>query len=232
MTRGSLAAAFAVLAAVSVPASASDDWDFAVAGIVGASLPLEVNGLRIQDRSVPLDLTIDGNRNEKALVLGGRLQVFKRRDDGPELGLCVDVRTFRYNGEAGVPTHVYGTVAGERVDDIEISEGDQTRVTMILGALMLRYPLGRTSEQPEGRVVPYIGVGGGNQHANIMSAGITTDAPTWQVLAGAELRLDARFGVFGEYRYESLHDMTTDAGTEVDIRLRTHHVAGGVAFHF
>lgn len=63
-------------------------------------------------------------------------------------GALVDMRTFRYDGQAGVSTHVTGTVGGERVDEIELSAGDETRVTMFMAALMARFPAGVHHQRP------------------------------------------------------------------------------------
>jgi opacity protein-like surface antigen len=223
-----------LLSAVTVMPASAQSWSLAASSIVGGSLPLTVNGLRISDPTVPLDLTIDGGVNEKAPVVGGRFSAFKRRGGGPEWGVNVDVRTFRYDGKAGQPTHVTGTVEGMRLDEIEISTGDDTRVTMLMGAFLVRWPMGRSAERPEGRWMPYAGIGGGDQHAHIKSPApsFRTNAPTFQVLGGAEMMVSPRVGLFGEYRFERLKDEVTTDSTRVNLQLRTNHLAGGVSVHF
>jgi opacity protein-like surface antigen len=209
-------------------------WNVAVSGIAGGSLPLTVNGLRVSDPAVPLTLKIDGGRNKKAPVVGGRISAIRRTDRGIEWGVQFDLRTFRYDGKAGVPTRVTGTVEGMTLDEVQISTGDNTRVTMAMGALIARMPFGRTAERPMGRWTPYVGIGGGNQHAHIMSPepSFTTNAPTFGVLGGVEIAVAHRVGVFTEYRYEHLKDQVTMGTSTVNLQLRTNHVAGGITFRF
>jgi hypothetical protein len=224
--------AFGMVVAAS-SARAQGSWGGAVSGMGGGSLPLAVNGLRISDPSVPMDLRSDGGVNKKAGVIGGRVSIFRRVERGIEWGGLFDVRTFRYDGKAGVETRVTGTVAGSPVNDIEISAGDETRVTMMMAALVARMPLGRTPDMPGGRWTPYVAVGGGNQHARIKAdTSFTTDAPTGLLLGSVEVAVSPRIGIFGEYRYEHLRDEVTMDTTTVKIKLRTNHIAGGITFHF
>jgi hypothetical protein len=51
-------------------------------------------------------------------------------------------------------------------------------------------------------------------------------------LAGIEVPPSARLGLFTEYRFEKLRDEVLQDTTKVNITLRTHHVAGGIAFRF
>jgi opacity protein-like surface antigen len=223
-----------VFALTAAPAAAQGSWSLAASGIIGGTLPLKVNGLKISDPTVPLNLTSDGGVNRKAHAVGGQFRAFKRRTAGAEWGFNVDMRTFRYDGKAGIPTHVYGTVEGHPVDDIEISGGDHTRVTMTLAALLVRWPIGRSPERPDGRWSPYIGVGGGNQRAHIASPApsFTTNAPAIQALGGAEVMVSRRIGLFGEYRFERIKDQVTMDTTRVQLQLKTNHLAGGVSLHF
>jgi hypothetical protein len=225
--------AFLLMALPVAPASAQSRWRISASGIFGGSLPLAVNGLKISDSTVPLMLNIDGGRNQKAPVVGGRFGLFRQRERGVEWGGIFDVRTFRYDGLAGQSTHVTGTVAGDHIDEIELSAGDHTRVTMLMAALVARFPLGRTAKYPQGRWTPYVGAGAGDQYASIKTApAFTTHAPTVQALAGLERPLTARVGVFGEYRFERLWDEVVQDTTKVNVTLRTNHVAGGIVFRF
>jgi opacity protein-like surface antigen len=233
-----VAAAFIVtlaFAAARPASSAGQSWDVAATGMFGGSAPLTIQGFRVADPTVPLDLTTDNVTSNKAAVLGGGIQLFKLRERGVEWGFAFDVRTYRYDGEAGVPNHVYGTIGGVPVDEIQISAGqDDARVTMALGAFMVRWPLGRTAERPTGRWLPYVGVGGGDQRVRILRPEplFTSHAPTIQAMAGAEARLSRRVGVFGEYRFERVRDRAVVDTTEINIKLRTNHLAGGVLIHF
>ncbi len=215
------------------PARAQGSWGVAVSGMGGGSLPLAVNGLRISDPSVPLDLTSNGGINKKAGVVGGRLSIFRHVERGIEWGGLFDVRTFRYDGKAGVATRVTGTIAGSPVNDVEISAGDETRVTMMMAAVTARMPLGRTADMPGGRWTPYLALGAGNQHARVTTdTSFTTNAPAGLVLGGIEVAVAPRVGIFGEYRFEYLRDEVTMDTTTVNIKLRTNHIAGGITFHF
>lgn len=231
-----VAAAFIVaLTFCAVRPAHGQSWDVAATGLVGGSLPLPIQGFRVADPSVPLDLTTDNVTSNKATVVGGGIQAFKLRERGVEWGAAFDVRTYRYDGEGGVPNHVYGTVGGMSIDEIQVSAGqDDARVTMILGAFILRWPLARTAEQPSGRWIPYVGIGGGDQRVRILRPEpvFTSHGPTIQAMAGAEARLSRRVGVFGEYRFERVKDEAVVGTTEINIKLRTNHFAGGVLLHF
>jgi hypothetical protein len=230
------AACFVVLAFASQPTvSTAQSWDVAAVGLVGGSLPLTIDGFRVTDSSVPLDLVTDNIDSNKATVLGGGIRAFKTRERGAEWGFAFDVRTYRYDGKGGVPTAVRGTIGGLPIDEVQISAGqDDARVTMLLGALMVRWPLGRTADNVYGRWTPYAGIGGGDQRVRILRPEplFSSHGPTIQAVAGSEARLSRRIGVFGEYRFERVKDEATIATTEINIKLRTHHLAGGVSVHF
>lgn len=231
-----LAAVFLVAVTFSAvrPANAQS-WDVAATGMVGGSAPLAIHGFRVADPSVPLDLTTDNITSNKATVLGGGIQAFKTRDRGMEWGFAFDVRTYRYDGEGGVPNHVYGTIGGMPIDEVQISAGqDDARVTMSLGALMVRWPIGRSANQPRGKWMPYAGVGGGDQRVRILRPEpvFVSHGPTVQAIGGVETRLSRRVGMFAEYRFERVKDEAVTGTTEINIKLRTNHLAGGVLFHF
>jgi len=160
--------------------------------------------------------------------------MFRARPHGVEWGVSVDVTTFRFDQEAGHEIHVYGTGGGEPLDIHDVSGEDDTRVTMVLPAFVLRWPMGRTEALPSGRWRPYAGAGYGLQHAHVETemSDFTTNGGTFHVLGGADVLLSSRDGLFGEYRFERVGDEVTVDGVTTDITFRSHHAEGGVSIHF
>jgi opacity protein-like surface antigen len=108
--------------------------------------------------------------------------------------------------------------------------------------LMLRVPVRPTEEFPGGRLQPFVGVGPG-----IFISSIDDDANQYSDDAldvGVDLHAGLKFmathniGLFLEYRFTSFEadfsDTVPAAGVpvDVDVDFDTHHVGGGVAFHF
>jgi opacity protein-like surface antigen len=239
MSRNSLVArvfvALVAFSAVNPAVSGAQSWDVAATGMAGRSLPMTIDGLRVADSAVPLDLVTDDIESDKATVLGGGVRAFRTRPRGLEWGVGFDVRTFRSDSTGGVPNRVHGTIAGMPVDEVQISAGqDAARVTMALAAFMVRWPLGRTADRPAGRWTPYAGIGGGDQRVCFLRPEpvFTSHGPTIQAMAGAEARVSRRVGLFAEYRFERVKDEATVDTTRINIKLRTNHLAGGVVIHF
>ena len=117
----------------------------------------------------------------------------------------------------------------------------QIDVVPISALLMLRAPLLKDRDFPQGRVQPYAGVGPG-AFVTIAKEG-TTNLSTASVDPGLDVRGGINFqilkwlAVFAEYRF-TRYEASLDGGDlgllniDIDVDLETHHVAGGVGFHF
>ena len=118
--------------------------------------------------------------------------------------------------------------------------GVDIHVIPITPLLMLRLPLFASDAAPEGRVQPYGAIGPG-----IFVTVIEEDTTDFTAV-GVDVGLDARAGlnvqilhwlaVFAEYRYTSYEASVEDdilgIDIDTDVDLDSHHITGGVGFHF
>lgn len=117
-------------------------------------------------------------------------------------------------------------------------------VVPLSALLMLRAPLWRSDEFPNGRLQPYGGIGPGlfisTFYESLPFAG--GDFEDTQLDAGLDLHAGAEvlalpwLGVFLEYRFTWVEpewqDTVGGVSTTVRSELATHHVQAGVGFHF
>ena len=117
-------------------------------------------------------------------------------------------------------------------------------VTPLSALLMLRAPLFKSDEFPNGRLQPYGGIGPGlfitsYSEDLIFAGGRFEDTQVdvgLDVRAGGEVLLLDWLGLFVEYRYTWVEpeweDQVGGVRTSVRTELGTHHFQGGVGFHF
>ena len=98
-------------------------------------------------------------------------------------------------------------------------------VNTLAANLLFRYPVWSTSDLPQGRITPYVGIGAGVQRA-VMSLQFVPYrevdyAPAGQVLVGMKFFVIKNLAVFGEYkRIWSSHDFTWSGIAPLDSRKR------------
>ena len=112
----------------------------------------------------------------------------------------------------------------------------------ISALLMLRAPLFKSAEFPNGRLQPYAGIGPGlfvTRYQEDLTGGHFDDTQVdlgLDVRAGGEVLLFDRLGLFLEYRYTWVEpeweDRVGGARTTARTQLGTHHLQAGVGFHF
>lgn len=105
--------------------------------------------------------------------------------------------------------------------------------------VLARIPIDATTDLPNGRWFPYIGVGGGGQRLSYQAAGTTEGkhtAPAFQGLGGVKVFLTKHIAVFTEGKYiHASHKMTFQGalGTaEADLNVNAVHGVGGLSVHF
>ena len=105
--------------------------------------------------------------------------------------------------------------------------------------VLARLPMGVTSQFPNGRWFPYIGVGGGAQRVSFEATGTTEGrdtAPAFQGLGGVTVFLTKHIAVFGEGKFtrasHTLEFMGSGGGFSADLTVQAVHGVGGVAIHF
>jgi opacity protein-like surface antigen len=155
---------------------------------------------------------------EDSVTGGGRAGYWF--DSLPWVGLAADASYFAADSDPGTA----------EIDVIPVSP-----------LLMLRAPVAQTEEFPHGRLQPFLGVGPGIFITEIdADSGYRDDELDVGVdlHAGAKVLVTPQVGLFLQYRFTSFEADYSDTipavgvPIETEIDLDTHHVAGGVAFHF
>jgi opacity protein-like surface antigen len=175
---------------------------------------------------------------DKSFAVGGRAGYWF--DALPFLGLGLDVSHFRPDiSSQTAPFSIQGVTGTATLSDIDL------RVIGISLDLMLRLPLVKSADFPNGRLQPYASVGPAifiskaEDTTNFAPPANQSDTDTsvgFKVGAGVTFLFTKNIGIFGEYRYThfSPEFEFTTAGvkskTETDIN--THHLLVGASFRF
>lgn len=132
-------------------------------------------------------------------------------------GLGLDLLYFNSNATAGAKTSNFGVGFD----------------------LMARLPLLKNGDMPNGQLQPYLAVGPAVFSSTLELPGFTearTSSLGVKMGGGLKFLVTKNIGLFGEYRFtyfEPSHDLEAGISRgEVTQKLNTHHLVGGVAFHF
>lgn len=101
--------------------------------------------------------------------------------------------------------------------------------------LLARLPIGVTTDLPNGRWFPYIGLGGGAQHLLLQALGRegTDTAPAFQGLGGVKVFLTKHVAVFAEGKFiHAAHSISIVGVSNVDLTVSGLHGVGGLSLHF
>ncbi|UVT20919.1 MAG: hypothetical protein H8K03_03100 [Nitrospira sp.] len=103
--------------------------------------------------------------------------------------------------------------------------------------VLARYPMGVTSELPNGRWFPFIGVGGGGLRLTFQVPGITNEgrgtAPAFQGVGGMKVFLTKHFAAFAEGKFiHASNSIEVQGGPPIDLTLNSVHSVAGLSFHF
>ena len=167
---------------------------------------------------------------------GGRIGYWFNESDAPYLGVAVDGSYFAADSsiETTTDTYVNGVLVSheEREFDFDID------VFAITGLLMFRTPMIGSQGIA---IQPYFGVGGGLVLLDVEADDLvfesgntivvadfdgTHDYPAFDSHVGVGLHLARWLEVFAEYRLLYVIDPDIDEAAD------SHHVVGGVGFHF
>jgi len=194
-----------VLFAVSVSASTARAEGF---------VDLRVGGAFTEDGDVDID---PGPRVESEFddsVTGG-IRAGYWFDSLPWLGLAADVSYFG--------------------PDPEIISGADIEVIPLSPLLMGRVPIATSEEYPHGRIQPFIGVGPG-VFISLVDLGPGADDESvdvgFDLHAGLNFQVTPVVSIFGEYRFTHFESDVDVQGFDIETELDTHHIAGGIGFHF
>ena len=101
---------------------------------------------------------------------------------------------------------------------------------------MARLPIAVTSELPNGRWFPYIGIGGGGQVLTYEAPGTTKGrqvAPSFQGLGGIKVFLTKHIAAFVEGKFtHASHSLEFQGFGAIDMAVNAVHGVGGLSLHF
>ncbi len=189
-------------------------------------------------------LTLQGVKFNTSWTVGGRIGYwFKEIGELGAFGAGLDVFTFRPEAEGQTAQlNIGGTNLGPfQTGSIEIS-------TVAIGFDILRFRLhlAKTDELQHGRIQPYVSAGPAlfiteTSDENFFPANQRSTKTSLGVKAGAGLNvhITPAWSLFGEYRFthftsEASFTNTFFGVSEITTKtdLNTHHVVGGISFHF
>lgn len=103
--------------------------------------------------------------------------------------------------------------------------------------VLARVPMGVSSELPNGRWFPYVGVGGGGQRLTMTIPGLDdgrSTAPAFQGLGGVKVFVTRHIAIFaeGKFLYASHNQKFEGTSATLDLDLMSVHGVGGLSFHF
>ena len=227
--------------------------EFYFAGYLGASFT-QSSDVEISDNTTrfftfgtfstqvsPFSLTLKDVGRETSLMGGGKLGYWF--DGFPNLGIEADGYHFSPDSERNnVP--ITGNIAGVPVPaGTTVSLGANRASIAVLGFhLVGRLRFLQSSELPNGRLQPYLGVGPAIFFADVSTFGAAHRDTTVgvQALAGLKVFLSRRVSLFGEYKFSHVSPeldffptiTSPTKSTKVTVDLNSHHLYGGVALHF
>jgi hypothetical protein len=167
---------------------------------------------------------------------GGRVGYWLNEADSPYIGVAVDGSYFGADGsiEQTSDTYFNGVLVSHEEHEFDFD----IDVFPITGLLMFRTPMIGSQRIA---IQPYLGVGGGLVVANVKADDLvfdfgntvvvadfdgTYDYPAFDSHVGVGLHLARWLELFAEYRFLYIFDPDIDAAAD------SHHVVGGVGFHF
>lgn len=232
--------------------------EFYLSGYLGASITQD-NDLKLRDNTIFLltgtpvfDFTLQNVSFDTSFMGGGKVGYWL----GPLPNLGIEVDAYHYSPDIGRQTvNLTGTVIGIPIPPTPTTlgstnpvAGNVSRATIGVTAvgfhLVGRLRLSQSGDFPNGRFQPYLGVGPGiffsdarlkpftNQSDSDTSVGV-------QALGGLKFFFNKNVSIFGEYKFSHFSpEFKVDSfgigtkSTRVSTDVTSHHLYGGVAFHF
>ena len=183
------------------------------------------------------DVSYEGRDFEAPPYYGARLLWFP--SENSHWGLGAEFFHIKLYADTGDIVHVTGRRGGiavnanERINDTIESFSLSHGLNFPLADLVYRW-------MPGNRVQPYVGVGVGAAIPHVESSvgGIFHEeyqfhGPGAQALAGVNIDLTRHFGLMFEYKftYANLESLDVPGGS-IELTPLTHHLVGGITFHF
>jgi opacity protein-like surface antigen len=186
----------------------------------------------VEIRELGTTLTLKDIEFDNSFAIGGRAGYWF--DALPFLGLGVDVSHFRPDvASQTVDATLSGLPAiATLLEDIDV------RVVAIALDVMLRWPLMKSADFPNGRLQPYATVGPAVfiTEAEVLGESDTDTSLGFKAGAGVAFLLTKHLGIFGEYRFTHFNPefKFTSGGvsTKIETDINTHHLVAGVTFRF
>lgn len=220
----------AVLAVILIPCilelselARAEGIDAYISGFGGYAFPLKTDlttgGITIQDSEL-----------DNSPSFGGKVGMWftgLRKQSGIDIGVEADFTNFNPDQKAG---QILMTNVGIPV----ITNAVDLNATYFGIHVLARLPMGVTSELPNGRWFPYIGVGGGGQRLRFEGGGteVSDTAPAFQGLGGVKVFLSKHIAVFGEGKFTHADHTLESQGSTLDLTVQAVHGVGGVSVHF
>jgi len=223
-----------LVVALSAQAGAEDVYDLSIAGFGGFAIPQETRVTQSSPtrnenftaRNVQLDS--GGSYGVKLTAWTTAL----REKNGFDLGIELDHTRFSADTRAQTVA-ASGVSNGVPVHSAFVNKNDVSARTIAVNALF-RIPFGITDQLPHGRWYPYLGGGGGVEHATMRLSDGSDDSNSTllvQGLAGLKIFIVRHLAMFAEYKYTyAAHTFVFDS-TRSEI-VREHHMTFGLAVHF
>jgi outer membrane protein OmpA-like peptidoglycan-associated protein len=188
------------------------------------------------------DVTIRDEGFDTSGILGGKFGYFL--DPLPFLGFELDVFNIFGPDIDANRTRTLDVAGGNVTAPVSsvIDTGGEVelRVTGVMLNVLGRLPLMRSNEFPQGRLNPYLGVGGGwiNAQLDVSNRragndGAVADLIGAQGIAGVKYFFAPQFALFAEYKYLHVFNAKWSfSGSKVQSDLDISNATAGVAFHF
>jgi len=161
------------------------------------------------------------------------------------MGIEVEVIHAKVFAEADRVVRIRGTLRGAAVDTSLPLSSSVQRLAMshglnfIFANVALRRELGPVDSQGTPRFVAVVRAGAGPTvpHAestvdHVNREQYETGGPGAQAAGGVEVRVWRRLGVLGEYKFTWARPQVDVADGQATVPARSHHVVGGLAYHF
>lgn len=234
--RWGLACVVTVIVATTVLSSAfADDlYDISLSGFAGFAIPLATT-VNQTNATQSTNFTAQDVKLDSSGSYGMKLTAWTtalRPKNGFDLGIEIDHTRFSADTRAQT-VGAGGMSQGVAVRSAFVNKNEVGVRSIAVNALF-RIPYGITETLPHGRWYPYLGVGGGVQHATMRLTDGSEDSNSAllvQALAGIKIFIVRHVAIFGEYKWTYAdHSFVFDSTRNETIQ--AHHMTFGVALHF
>lgn len=232
---GLVCAVHVIMTMTAISSALADDlYDISLSGFAGFAIPLATT-VNQTNATQSTNFTAQDVKLDSSGSYGMKLTAWTtalRPKNGFDLGIEIDHTRFSADTRAQTAS-ASGISQGNAVRSAFVNKNEVGVRTIAVNALF-RIPYGITEALPHGRWYPYLGVGGGVQHATMRLTDGSEDSNSAllvQGLAGIKIFIVRHVAIFGEYKFTYAdHSFVFDATRNETIQ--AHHMTFGVALHF